>query len=511
MADRVQQICSFLKSQSLHYSEKWVIEAVEYYRSNDPNISLQSLKNEIYNQWKLNNLRDFKIPSLPSNLPSHEKITLPGKYAVQVEQMLDASQSCYSQLQKLQKVSLDNIEATETPGEWHVKIKPNRCLTFTISDGVQEVRAMEYAPIKKLREDDPELLPGFKMIIIGPVQCRKGMILLKEENVEVLGGEVDAFSEIYKKQSILCKRLNIEDSIDEQSEENFNQNDNVSNENIDISNLLSENDEVFMNVSLDEDFDEAINPQNQNQLSNQSNFQNPTVQSNPSDYQHSTIQSKPTLQSSNQSIYQKSTGQSNNLLNYQNLTLLSNKPKETISTENLNKEKTKQTTLTSFLSQSAKKVEEIKQEFPVTVDIKPFVYLKQIMESDFKKPAIFTIKATILTMKKKLTVKNNAFAMSAIITDGSYALEAEFSPETIEDVMGYSTDEIKEMSRQKAHNSAMADRLKTIFKNAQQKLIELCCLMELKFLIDEDLPCVISLEQVTLEHLNELRARKLQV
>lgn len=35
------------------------------------------------------------------------------------------------------------------------------------------------------------LLPGLKIMIIGPVTCRRGVIFLEEANISIKGGEVD--------------------------------------------------------------------------------------------------------------------------------------------------------------------------------------------------------------------------------------------------------------------------------------------------------------------------------
>lgn len=471
MGDQVQQIFSYLRSHHFHFPERWVIEGIEYYRSADPNISFQKLRDEVYNQWLLANLRDMNVPSLPPNLSRHDKITLPGKYAVQVEMMLDASQSCYNQYQQLKKVSLENIEATETPGQWNNK--SNRCLTFTLCDGVQEIRAMEYFPINKIRTNDPELLPGFKMLIIGPVDCRKGMILLKEENVKILGGEVDVLCEINNLKSLLCRKLNLEESDDENKENSTDHIDNAVenrlNENEeqnayemdtdeDISNLLSQNDELFQSLSFEADFAQADVPNNVEMRDEVVIVPNEVEKNKPS---------------------------------------TSKKPV--------------QTTISSFLTQSAKKdnVQVKKNKFPLTINHKPFVYLKLILNSQVNKPAIFTVKAVIMTINKKMGIKDNDFAMTAIISDGSDSVEVSFSSEVLEEIMGYSPDEIIQMHRDKAKNSAIADRLKKINKDAQLRLISLCCLMDIKFSNDDCLPCVLSIEDVKIEHLNALKARQI--
>ena len=35
------------------------------------------------------------------------------------------------------------------------------------------------------------LLPGYKLMIAGPVICRRGMIMLEEKHISGLGGEIE--------------------------------------------------------------------------------------------------------------------------------------------------------------------------------------------------------------------------------------------------------------------------------------------------------------------------------
>jgi hypothetical protein len=46
-----------------------------------------------------------------------------------------------------------------------------------------------------------------------------------------------------------------------------------------------------------------------------------------------------------------------------------------------------------------------------------------------------------------------------------------------------------------------------ILQNAQQQLIDLNCLLDIEFLPDSEIPCVIELTRITEQHLQALQAR----
>lgn len=73
-----------------------------------------------------------------------------------------------------------------------------------LTDGTQTIQAMEYVPIQSLHLD---LIPGTKILIKGPVECRRGMILLRPSNVELLGGEVSDLVNTYAPENVLARLI----------------------------------------------------------------------------------------------------------------------------------------------------------------------------------------------------------------------------------------------------------------------------------------------------------------
>nr|CAD7396388.1 unnamed protein product [Timema cristinae] len=172
------------------------------------NIGRTELHEFVLDQWRLADLRDMGVGCLPSNLASQIKVTLAGKYSLQVESVVDIAHPSYGQLLKLRQVSTENVDMTETKAQsWEPK--SGRVLQLSLCDGLQEIKGMEYRPISKL---NTPLLPGCKVLVIGPLDCRRGVLLLQEHNLQLLGGEVDSLLVPNALENILARKLNLEEN-----------------------------------------------------------------------------------------------------------------------------------------------------------------------------------------------------------------------------------------------------------------------------------------------------------
>ncbi|KAL7827425.1 hypothetical protein SRHO_G00331430 [Serrasalmus rhombeus] len=166
------------------------------------------LNQQVLEQWLLTDLRDLAHPILPAGVSEAEKMELNGCYCLQVDSLLDVSQPAYSQLQHVRGADCTNeqvtavTQATQKPWE----AKPTRMLMLQLTDGVQSLEAMEYQPIPAL---NPSLPPGTKLQVVGKVEVRLGVLLLKSENVKVLGGEVEQLVERHSQARVLCRTLGL--------------------------------------------------------------------------------------------------------------------------------------------------------------------------------------------------------------------------------------------------------------------------------------------------------------
>uniref|UniRef100_A0A8D2JLL5 RecQ-mediated genome instability protein 1 n=1 Tax=Varanus komodoensis TaxID=61221 RepID=A0A8D2JLL5_VARKO len=74
-------------------------------------------------------------------------------------------------------------------------------LMLHLTDGIHHIQGMEYHPVPVLHSGLP---PGTKVMIHGIVAYRLGVLLLKPENVKLLGGEVDSLVEEYSMERVLA-------------------------------------------------------------------------------------------------------------------------------------------------------------------------------------------------------------------------------------------------------------------------------------------------------------------
>lgn len=170
----------------------------------------------------------FVAPSSIRNAP--RVLTTVYRILPQVDCILNVGESCYSQLERIRKVCTKNIDVTETnkPNPWEPKQR--RMLKLTCTDGVQILYGMEYTAIPFLNEP---FIPGFKVstryrivariryctiysrmaifafqiIVKGPIECRRGVMLLGPQNIQVLGGESDTLLVKNAIENVLARAL----------------------------------------------------------------------------------------------------------------------------------------------------------------------------------------------------------------------------------------------------------------------------------------------------------------
>ncbi|KAF5304260.1 hypothetical protein FQA39_LY09787 [Lamprigera yunnana] len=178
----------FFESHHITLSDYWLESCIEWFRgeNSDLNYTLETLHSAVYAQWLLLDLRDVEIPVLPQNIAQQKKFILNHSICLQMLQIQDISQPKYLQIQKIRN---SNILVNSAVGqEEKPLVSSKRMLQLLLSDGVQEVNAIEYRPVQKLHIN---LKPGTKIRINGPVTIRRGQMMLEEQHVFILGGEVE--------------------------------------------------------------------------------------------------------------------------------------------------------------------------------------------------------------------------------------------------------------------------------------------------------------------------------
>uniref|UniRef100_A0A8B9Q9T4 RecQ-mediated genome instability protein 1 n=1 Tax=Apteryx owenii TaxID=8824 RepID=A0A8B9Q9T4_APTOW len=170
------------------------------------NLSQAQINRQVFEQWLLTDLRDLEYPILPDCILDAPKGELSGFYSIQIDSLVDVSQPAYSQLQKLRGKSTVNEEVTANTQAFQKpwEAKPTRMLMLQLTDGVHQIQGMEYQPVPVLHSN---LSPGTKITVQGHVAYRLGVLLLKPENVKLLGGEVDALLEEYSQERVLARLI----------------------------------------------------------------------------------------------------------------------------------------------------------------------------------------------------------------------------------------------------------------------------------------------------------------
>ncbi|XP_050440856.1 recQ-mediated genome instability protein 1-like [Adelges cooleyi] len=182
---------------------EWFKQCIDFFKLNNQNINIKDLSLKVAEQLSLADFKQISLSCLPTNLNNNENTVLQGTYSLQVNTIINIGQSCYSQYNTILKKDISNSEVNDSkPAAWEPKL--HRMLKLSCTDGQQDVLAMEYESLPILKEP---FVPGFKITVIGPVEYRKGVILLKPQNLHLIGGEVDDLLISNAPLNVLCKIL----------------------------------------------------------------------------------------------------------------------------------------------------------------------------------------------------------------------------------------------------------------------------------------------------------------
>uniref|UniRef100_A0A8B9ISX8 RecQ-mediated genome instability protein 1 n=1 Tax=Amazona collaria TaxID=241587 RepID=A0A8B9ISX8_9PSIT len=170
------------------------------------NLNQAQINSQVFEQWLLTDLRDLEYPILPDCILDAPKGELSGFYSIQIDSLVDVSQPAYSQLQKLRGKNTVNEEVTASTQAFQKpwEAKPTRMLMLQLTDGIHQIQGMEYQPVPVLHSNLP---PGTKITVQGNIAYHLGVLLLKPENVKLLGGEVDALLDEYSQERVLARLI----------------------------------------------------------------------------------------------------------------------------------------------------------------------------------------------------------------------------------------------------------------------------------------------------------------
>ncbi|XP_060091396.1 recQ-mediated genome instability protein 1 [Heteronotia binoei] len=529
------------------------------------NLTQAYINKQVFEQWLLTDLRDLEYPVLPDCILNAPKGELKGFYSIQIDSLIDVSQPAYSQLQKIRGKNTVNEEITAntqgTQKSWEAK--PTRMLMLKLTDGINHIQGMEYHSVPVLHSSLP---PGTKIMIQGKVSYRLGVLLLKPENVRLLGGEVDSLMEECAEERVLAKLIGEDDFSN--SVRSVIGDPGISRPADEVGQVLGPSDEELL-ASLEENDELIIN-----EAPLESGYCSRSTSSNSNMYsllpnnascsdQGSAIfiaaSDQPTVPVSEyneqgldefpldddlllvEEIHEQSLNRNNpNRADksvkrgmydvFDNNDVFENSAGDFLinlddCSENKfirercckrdvigNKEKSSDISNNRVTDTNANpnqysdhvQAYEIKDKYlKVNLDTPPFTYISVLLSNKLQGITHVKVKAFIVTLTGKLTSSSGLWSVTAKISDGTAYLEVDFANDILTSLIGFSVPEMKQLKK----DPVLHPKLKKGLCSCQRELIDLCCLMTIEFNPSEAKAIVIVLQDINANDLNNLKRR----
>ncbi|KAF4532824.1 hypothetical protein B566_EDAN002675 [Ephemera danica] len=221
----INAVKQYFHEKNFHASDDWLHDCVSWAMTNNSpqENTIAKLHDFAYQQWLLGNLREMSPGCLPPNLQQQRLVVLNGKYSLQAEKIVDVSNPKYTQL-KISKGGVieredepEDEEAISELTEWGHgpretggKLRPRK-LMLHLCDGKQEIRGLEYKSLPKLRG---MIFPGIKVHVIGPIECRRGVLMLEPKHLIILGGEIDTLMVTNAPVNVIARQLGLPENPD---------------------------------------------------------------------------------------------------------------------------------------------------------------------------------------------------------------------------------------------------------------------------------------------------------
>nr|XP_003216568.1 PREDICTED: recQ-mediated genome instability protein 1 [Anolis carolinensis] len=543
--------------------ERWIEACIDWIQQENGGLHLAqaSLNKQVFEQWLLTDLRDLEHPILPDCILNDPKGELNGFYSIQIDSLVDVSQPAYSQLQKLRGKNTTNEEITNntqgTLRPWEAK--PSRMLMLQLTDGVHHIQAMEYHPVPVLHCDLP---PGTKVMIQGKVVYRLGVLLLKPENVKLLGGEVDGLMKENGRERILLRLLEKEDEnvpsavasntrefVVPQPHDEVGQSLGPSDEELLAS--LEENDELMLSEAPVESgycsrgtslnsatYSLPANTANSLQQDPMAYNTGPEEQNMEGDFDDFPLdddlflleeiqqEEKHVLATSKESqrpgekkhregrMEDVSEGGFSAKHNvkltqdlddcFENKLFQERNSKGNDVSSSISNNRITSSNTEFELSSDCVQICKINNKYPaIGLDSPPFTYLSLLLSSKPKDITAVKIKAFIVTLSGSLTSSGGFWSVAAKISDGTAYLDVDFADEILTSLIGFSVPEMKELRKDPVNSS----KLKEGLQNCQRELIDLCCLMTIEFNPSQTKARVVILQDINANDVENLKRR----
>lgn len=207
--NQANDLAERLANQHIKVNPAWLEACVRHIRAENGGGGTAfggDLYKQVYYQLLLTNIAELGMSCLPESAVAAHKLMLKGSYFLQVDSVRDISQPAYSQLLKITNTENQNTgvraDPEEKPFAWQAK--PTRMLKLEITDGTRRMEAIEFEPVRCMSVD---MLPGVKILLTGPIECRRGTMFLRADNVRVLGGMVESLWKENYQEAVLSRAL----------------------------------------------------------------------------------------------------------------------------------------------------------------------------------------------------------------------------------------------------------------------------------------------------------------
>ncbi|KAG8595898.1 hypothetical protein GDO81_001666 [Engystomops pustulosus] len=471
-------------------------------------MSQAEINKQVFEQWLLTDLRDLEHQVLPAGVLNSQKFELSGLYAIQIDSLVDVSLPAYSQLQKLRgrENANDQVTATTQATQHSWESKPSRMLMLQLTDGIHNIQGMEYQTVPVLHAGLP---PGTKILLQGTIMCRLGVLLLKPDNVKVLGGEVEALMAEYSQDKVLSRLIGVEedafpqrtvaqvqvtvrpqepivppiDLSDEDLLASLNENEEftINNNTVPESGYYSRSE--TSNRSLSISYIERQETQVSNIRQTPVTASNETIQAASYDDEAYDLDDDLFLEEEIQRELEE---------------MAVGEPEITSNSSTKIVTSTAITTINPSLNPTS-----IPGVVSSQLDLPPFTYLSTILTCPSTAVKCVKVKSFIVTLNGSLSSSSGIWSIKAKISDGSEYLDVTFSNDVLTELIGFSVAEMKKLKKDPSQQSKLLDGL----QKCQRMLTDFCGIMTISYEPTTSRASVLALQDVNEEICLSLRRR----
>ncbi|XP_024867748.1 recQ-mediated genome instability protein 1-like isoform X4 [Temnothorax curvispinosus] len=498
-------------------NDAWLRDCVEFFvkDKNPHEMTDKHIFEFVESQWQLSDLREISNENgcLPRNLAQQTRIVLTDTYILQVDKMYDIASSKYKQLCEIRKIDNQNLEVAleeeEKKEQWQPKGR--RMMQLCLTDGVQDVTAIEYTPLKQITG---ALLPGYKVMIIGPVDCRRGVILLEDSKYKEVGGEVDSLLKPNAPENVLARALGEPENPDP-----YNDNGPFKIANHNSQNVASgSNNDNFFDDDFEEAIDleavtaierrsqeiEAIQERSENTCNNRQTARKETNEMIEETLQDIDFEPFENCQQGGNPLKNKTCAPIVPLLESTNSNS-SMEVEKCISTKTVQNEKP--------MASTSRTIQQMPKIKPITNFFKPLSapkicdVLSDVLREPITEKICRTVRGQVKTITSALTKRGKCWSVTAVITDHTSSVEVCFNSEILEEFLGFTVQEFSQKKKLAKSNPQVDNELRMNLRKAQHDIQNLDALLKLE-LVQGEMTKVIGITQLTAQQKKDLNMKR---